>query len=93
MCWYAHTEEFVPHMIMVKRMVETSSSSIVHRVIDANINPYRNMVIGAMRMNQSGASKCPIIDEEPNTNAIMFFIFEKTMMNHFGMIAQNIVNY
>ena len=48
LCWFA----YVPHETMVKRMVEsTSSSNNVHEVIDDISNPYRNMVIEAMRMN------------------------------------------
>jgi hypothetical protein len=48
LCWFA----YVPHETMVKRMVEsTSSSNNVHEVIDDNSNPYRNMVMEAMRMN------------------------------------------
>jgi len=31
------------------------------------------MVMDAMRMNQSYASKYSIVDEEPNTNAARFF--------------------
>jgi hypothetical protein len=45
----------------------------MHRGIDDNSNPYRNMVINAMRMNQGYAGQCPIIDEEPNANATRFF--------------------
>jgi len=51
----------------------TSRSSNVHGVIEDNNNPYRNMVMDAMRMNQSYASKYSIVDEEPNTNAARFF--------------------
>jgi len=53
MCWYAHGEPFVPHETMVERMVETTSSaSNMHGVVDDNSNPYRTMVMDAMRMNQ-----------------------------------------
>ena len=34
---------------------------------------YKNMVVKAMRMNQGYASQCPIVNEEPNVDAIMFF--------------------
>jgi hypothetical protein len=38
---------------MVERVVEsTSSASNVHKVVNDNSNPYKNMVIDAMRMNQ-----------------------------------------
>jgi len=53
----------------------TSSSSNFHEVVDDNSNPYRNMVIDAIRMNQGYAGQCSIIDEEPNANAARFFIF------------------
>ena len=60
---------------MVERIVElTSNSSNVHEVVDDNSNSYRNKVIDAMRMNQGHTSQCPIIDKEPNTDAIKFFI-------------------
>jgi hypothetical protein len=36
-------------------------------------NPYRNMIMDMMRMNQGHVGQCPIVDEEPNTNAIRFF--------------------
>jgi len=37
---------------MVERMVgSTFSASNVHEVVDDNSNPYRNMVMDAMRMN------------------------------------------
>jgi hypothetical protein len=55
-------------------MVEsTSSASNVHRVVDDNINPYRNIVIDVMGMNHGHASQYPIIDEEPNTDTTKFF--------------------
>jgi hypothetical protein len=47
---------------MVKRMVgSTSSSSKVHGVVDNNNNnPYRNMVMDAMRMNQCHTGQCQL---------------------------------
>ena len=45
----------------------------MHEVIDENRNLYRNMVMDAMKMNQSYVGQCPIVDEEPNANAIKFF--------------------
>jgi hypothetical protein len=45
----------------------------VHGVIDDNSNPYKNMVIDAMRINQGHAGQCSIINEEPNANATRFF--------------------
>ena len=70
MCWYAHRELFVPNKSIVERVVgSTSSASNVHRVVNDNSNPYKNMVRDAMRMNQSNVSQCPIIEEEPNADA------------------------
>jgi hypothetical protein len=45
----------------------------VYEVVNDNSNPYRNMVIDAMRMNQGNVSQCPIIEEEPNADATRFF--------------------
>jgi len=58
---------------MVERVVEsTSSASNVHKVVNDNSNPYKNMVIDAMRMNQGNVSQCPIV-EELNVDAARFF--------------------
>jgi hypothetical protein len=52
LCWFAHGEPYVPHETKVGRMVRsTSSSSNIHEVVDDKSNPYRNMVMDAMRMN------------------------------------------
>jgi len=49
---------------MVERMISsTSNSRNVHEVVDDNNNPYRSMVMNAMRMNQVYASECSIVDE------------------------------
>jgi hypothetical protein len=59
---------------MVERMVgSTFSTSNVHGVVDDNSNPYRTMIIDAMRMNKCHIDQCPIVDEEPNADATMFF--------------------
>jgi hypothetical protein len=74
LCWYAHEEPYVSHDIMVEMMVgSTSSASNVHRVVDDNSNPYRNMVMDAVRMNQGHTDQCSIVDEEPNVGATRFF--------------------
>ena len=53
MCWYAHGELFVPNESMVERVVgSTSSASNMHEVGNDNSNPYRNMVMDAMRMSE-----------------------------------------
>ena len=40
----------------------TSSFSNVHGVVNDNSNPYRNIVIDAMRINQGYAGECSIVD-------------------------------
>jgi len=79
---------------MIEMMVRsTSKSSNMHGVVEDNNNPYRNMVMDAMRMNQSYAGKYSIVDEEPNIDELGFLIFWKIMTNYYGMSAQIIVNY
>jgi len=64
LCWYAHGELFVSNESMVERVVGlTSSASNVHEVVNDNSNPYKNMVMDAMRMNEGNVSDCPIIEE------------------------------
>jgi hypothetical protein len=45
----------------------------VHGVANDNSNPYKNMVMDAMRMNEDNVSECPIVEEEPNADATRFF--------------------
>jgi hypothetical protein len=74
LCWYAHGELFVPNESMIERVVgSTFSGSNVHEVVNDNNNPYRNMVMDAIRMNEGNVSECPIIEEEPNAYATRFF--------------------
>jgi len=64
LCWYAHGELFVSNESMVERVVGlTSSASNVHEVVNDNSNPYKNMVMDAMRMNEGNVSECLIIEE------------------------------
>ena len=50
--WYAHEEPYVPHDIMIERMIgSTSSSSNLHGVVYDNINPYRSMIMDVIEMN------------------------------------------
>jgi len=59
---------------MLERMVRsTSSASNMHGVVDDNSNPYRTMVMDAMRMNQGHVGQYPIVDEESNVDAARFF--------------------
>jgi hypothetical protein len=52
LCWYAHGELFVRNDSMRERVVgSTSSANNVHGVANENSNPYRNMVMDAIRMN------------------------------------------
>jgi len=72
--WYAHGEVFVRNKSMGERVVgSTSSASNMQGVANDNSDPYRNMVIDAMRMNQGNVSQCPIVEEETNANATRFF--------------------
>jgi len=73
-CWYAHEELFVRNKSIEERVVgSTFSASNVHEVANNNSNPYRNMVMDAMRMNQGNVNQCSIIEEEPNADAARFF--------------------
>jgi hypothetical protein len=73
LCWYTHKELFIPNKSMVERVVgSTSSASNVHKIVNDNSNPYRNMVMDAMRMNQGNVNHCPIV-EEPNADATRVF--------------------
>jgi hypothetical protein len=74
LCWYAHGEIFVRNDSMEERVIGlTSNISNVHVVANDNSNPYRNMVLDAMRMNQGNVSQCPIVEKEPNADATKFF--------------------
>jgi len=71
---YAHGELFVPDESMEEQVVgSTSSASNMHEVGNENSNPYRNMVMDAMRMNEGNVKECPIVEEEPNADAARFF--------------------
>jgi hypothetical protein len=74
LCWFAYGEPYVPYETIVERIVgSTFNSSNVYEVVDDNSNPYRNMIIDAMRMNQGYVDQYPVIDEEPNVDATRFF--------------------
>jgi len=73
-CWCAHGEVFVRNKSIEERVVgSTSSASNMHEVANDNTNPYRNMVMDVMRMNQGNISQYPIIEEEHNADATRFF--------------------
>jgi hypothetical protein len=74
LCWYAHGELFIRNESMVERMVgSTFSANNVHGVVNDTNNSYMNIVMDAMRMNQGNVSQCPIVEEQPNAYATMFF--------------------
>jgi len=74
LCWYAHREVFVRNKRMEEMVVRpTSSTRNVQEVANDNRNPYKNMVMDAMKMNQDNVSQCPIIEEELNADAARFF--------------------
>jgi len=53
LCWYAHGELFFPNESMVEKVVgSTSNANNMHEVGNDNSNPYRNMVMDAMRMSE-----------------------------------------
>jgi len=50
--WYAHREVFVSKRRMRETVIgSASSASNVHEAANDNTNPYKNMVMDAMRMN------------------------------------------
>ena len=74
LCWLVHGEPYIPYKTMVAIMVgSTSSSSIVHGVVDDNSNYYVSMVTDATWINQGDVWECSIINEESNADTIMFF--------------------
>ena len=74
LCWYAYEELFVPDESMKEQVVgSTSSVSNMNEVGNENSNPYRNMVMDAMRMSEGNVRECPIVEEEPNANVARFF--------------------
>ena len=46
----------------------------MYKVVDNNSNPYMNMVMDAVGMNQGYVDQCQIVDEEPNACTINFLI-------------------
>ena len=56
-CWYAHGEIFISKKRMREKVDGSiSSASNVHETTNDNTNPYRNIVMDAMRMNQNNVS-------------------------------------
>jgi hypothetical protein len=56
LCWFIYEESW-----------STFSSNNVHKILDDNHNPYRNMDVDAMRINQGYVSECSIVDEKPSS--------------------------
>jgi len=51
--WFAYGEPYIPYETMVEMMVESISSfSNMNGVVDDNSNPYRNMIMDVIGMNQ-----------------------------------------
>ena len=74
LCWFVHGEPYVPHEIMVEKMIgSTSNSNNVYEVVDDNSNPHKSMIIDVIGMNQGYAGQYPIIDEKPNADTTKFF--------------------
>ena len=75
LCWYEYGELFVRNKSLRERVVaSTSNASNMHGVANDNSNPYRNMAMDAIRMNQGNVSQCPIVKQEPNEDATSFLI-------------------
>ena len=86
LCWFAHSELYVPYKTMVEKIVRsTSNSSNVCGVVNANSNHYRSIVMDVMRMNQGDISECSIVDKETNADATKFLDllkdFDKPLWN------------
>jgi hypothetical protein len=47
----------------VRVVGSTSSAKNVQEAANDNTNPYMNMVMDAMKMNQGNVSQCPIVEE------------------------------
>ena len=59
-------------------MIEsTFSASNKYGVVDDNSNPYKDMIMNVMKINQDYVGQYSIIYEEPNENATKFFDFLK----------------
>ena len=76
--WFVHRGPYVLYKTMLERMIDSTSSSrnIQKLVDDNNNNPYRSMMIDAMRMNQnySGEGSYNILlDEKSNADVTKFF--------------------
>jgi len=94
LCWFAHRKPYVPCETMIERIIgSTSSSSNVYEVVDNNNNPYKNMVMNAMRMNQGYVSQCLIIDEELNVDVTKVFDILKDSDKPLWASTQITLNY
>lgn len=73
-----HTKKpYVPYQTMLEMMINSNSSfSNIHEFVDNNNNPYRSVVMNAMRMNYdySGDGSLDILlYKEPNLDTTRFF--------------------
>ena len=55
----------------------TYKVSNMHRVVDDINDPYRNMIMDAIWINQGHTGHCSFIDEELNVNVTGFFYLLK----------------
>jgi hypothetical protein len=56
--WFTYEEPYVPYKIMLERIVGSiSSSNIMHEFADNNSNPYRSIVMDAMKMYRDYSSE------------------------------------
>ena len=51
----------------------TSSSIMIHGVVDDNSNRYNSMVMDAIKINQDYLGECSRVDKEPNVDVTRFF--------------------
>ena len=64
-------------MVEIGWLSQLSSASNKYGVVDDNSNPYKDMIMNVMKMNQDYIDQYSIIYEEPNEDATMFFDFLK----------------
>jgi hypothetical protein len=81
LCWFAYREPYIPHVTMLEKIIySTFSSSNIHEFVDDYSNPYRSIVMDAIKIKHGYSSKnsrnIPL-NEEPNVDATRFFEFLK----------------
>ena len=56
----------------------TSNSTNIHGFADDNSNPYRSMVVDAMRINHSYSGEGSCVDEKKIQIQLFFYIYKKS---------------